>query len=655
MKTVEPISVPRVAPRRTMPVLLLSPVRERVSWRRRLETWGVSVAIHVLMLIVLALIFSANGRRVGETVLESRAIGQLRDDVTSLVPSDHAGDPFTQTRSRDAISIGKDPNSTEVHLGEIEDRPIAADIRIEPPSSLDRMPIRTEINPGFSGVRGILGGGDDSSAGEGRDAAAGKGSGAARSRGRGKSGAIDIGKGRGTGSGGVALSDEIAIAVGPATPFKGRGADMKAKLLRSQGGTVESEKAVELGLDWIARHQRRDGGWGLDTSPECKGGGCPERPAAESDTAATGLALLPFLAAGHTHLVKDRYTATMRKGLSRLIKYQDSTGQLFTGGMSISGMYSHAIATITLCEAYGLTGDPQLKKPAQRGIDFIARSQNLDDGGWRYSPGMPGDTSVFGWQMFALRSGALARLAVPKTTIAGARKYLDFAAADDMGVTYAYRPGRSADPVMTAEALLGRQYFGWSRDNPSLVKGASLVVAHLRESQDRNMYYWYYATQMLHNMGGEDWNQWNTFIRDTLVNTQITGRGCDRGSWDPMFPTPDRWGRRIGRMYVTSLSLLTLEVYYRYLPLYENPGGVADPSAESEPLKPEGAAAGGMNPDDAKGARPRANNDRVLGDRPAGRNRVAVNKFSGTTRDPADQDPADAPPQGGATTTKKAK
>jgi len=49
---------------------------------------------------------------------------------------------------------------------------------------------------------------------------------------------------------------------------------------------------------------------------------------------------------------------------------------------------------------------------------------------------------------------------------------------------------------------------------------------------------------------------------------QVTGMGCDRGSWDPIYPIPDRWAGSAGRLYLTSLSLLTLEVYYRYLPLY---------------------------------------------------------------------------------------
>ena len=231
-------------------------------------------------------------------------------------------------------------------------------------------------------------------------------------------------------------------------------------------------------------------------------------------------------------------------------------------------MYSHAIATMAICEAYGLSKDRMLLEPAQRAIDFIAASQNSNDGGWRYQPGQGGDTSVFGWQMFALRSAKISGLKVAPSVIKGCRAYLDAAAADRSKVTYSYTPGGSPTPTMTAEALLSRQYLGWPRNFPPLVKGASRVAVDLLESNERNIYYWYYATQLLHNMQNKDWEKWNVRIREGLIAMQVTGSGCDKGSWDPFQPQPDRWARSGGRLFLTSLSILSLEVYYRYLPLY---------------------------------------------------------------------------------------
>ena len=360
----------------------------------------------------------------------------------------------------------------------------------------------------------------------------------------------------------------------PSVSFAGRSGAMKAKLLLKEGGTKESERAVELGLEWLARHQRPDGGWSLDTSGQCSKAGCPPRMAMESNTGATGLALLPFLGAGHTHVDKGRYQTTIRRGLAWLMKVQRGSGELYTGGSGISEFYSHGVASMALCEAYGITNDPGLKFAAQKAINFIGASQNKFDGGWRYNPGQEGDTSVYGWQLFALRSASMSGLHVSKAVLKRCRQYLDSAAADPDGTTYAYQPGRPATPVMTAQGLLVRQYLGWKRDDPRLMHGADLVSRDLAQTTERNIYYWYYASQMLHNMHDKHWAEWNSRVRDGLIRMQVGGEGCDRGSWDPTFPETDKWGSLAGRLYTTSMSLLTLEVYYRYLPLYKDGGEI---------------------------------------------------------------------------------
>ncbi len=117
-------------------------------------------------------------------------------------------------------------------------------------------------------------------------------------------------------------------------------------------------------------------------------------------------------------------------------------------------------------------------------------------------PGQEGDTSVFGWQIFALRSGNMAGIKIPKKVLEGLCRYLD-SASDQKRVVYSYQPGRGASAVMTAEGLVSRQLLGWPRDFPALVKGVGQVSAHLQEGGDRNIYYWYYATQLLHNMRNE--------------------------------------------------------------------------------------------------------------------------------------------------------
>jgi hypothetical protein len=91
------------------------------------------------------------------------------------------------------------------------------------------------------------------------------------------------------------------------------------------------------------------------------------------------------------------------------------------------------------------------------------------------------------------------------------------------------------------------------------------LMANLPDEDQRNMYYWYYAAQVMHHMGGQDWDKWNRRMRRILVESQAE-KGCATGSWDP---AGDAWGSGGGRLMVTSLAALTLEVYYRYLPLYK--------------------------------------------------------------------------------------
>jgi hypothetical protein len=83
----------------------------------------------------------------------------------------------------------------------------------------------------------------------------------------------------------------------------------------------------------------------------------------------------------------------------------------------------------------------------------------------------------------------------------------------------------------------------------------------------RDCYLWYYMSQVLVHTGGEEWDNWYDSLGKTLATHQETA-GPRAGSWDPLGPTPDRWGPYGGRLYVTALHLLTLEVPYRHLPTY---------------------------------------------------------------------------------------
>jgi hypothetical protein len=343
--------------------------------------------------------------------------------------------------------------------------------------------------------------------------------------------------------------------------YAGRATGARGTSLGTQGGNETSERAVKLGLKWLAEHQANNGSWSFKHGPDDPG------QLAECTTGATGLALLAFLGAGHTHRVvkgQNEYRTTVNRGLNYLIgqiKYGKDGGDLRGKVVSNEGMYAHAIATLALCEALAMSKDGKLRGPAQRAVDFIVNAQDATGGGWRYKPKERGDTTVTGWQVMVLKSAKAAELKVPDEVVQKAQKFLDSVAAAG-GAKYAYEPGgQPGTPAITAIGLLCRMYLGWTPEIPALEKG----VNYLSETapSPNNIYYNYYATQVLHHWGGDLWKDWNRIMRDHLVATQIQ-EGDAAGSWRP---AGDHSGAG-GKLYQTCLSIMTLEVYYRYMPMY---------------------------------------------------------------------------------------
>ncbi|QDV27181.1 hypothetical protein [Aureliella helgolandensis] len=341
----------------------------------------------------------------------------------------------------------------------------------------------------------------------------------------------------------------------------------------------ETELAIERGLTFLSKFQRPNGSWRLqdfDTTVLIR-----------SDTAATGLALLAFQGAGYTHR-QFKYADQVDLALKFLIENQRPSGDLYIPQDPASDqnawLYSHGIATLALCEAYGMTQDPELKVAAQQALNFMVASQDPKQGGWRYRPQFGADTSVSGWFMMAFKSGQLAGLEVPSETFDRIENYLD-ASQQSPQVPYLYRynpyaadtpqqrHGLQPTAVMTSVGLLMRLYFDWNRNQPRMLAGADHLLDHLPNNgtairSQRDTYYWYYATQVMFHMQGAHWKRWHDELYPLLINHQVA-QGEFEGSWDPLSPTPDLWANYGGRLYVTTLNLLSLEVSYRHLPLYD--------------------------------------------------------------------------------------
>lgn len=352
--------------------------------------------------------------------------------------------------------------------------------------------------------------------------------------------------------------------------MSGRSAAAKSALVKKYGGSDASERAVATGLKWLKTRQFKDGSWSFAHTEHPDNPGDWSQPGSlkEIRTGSTGLALLAYLGAGHTHKKGD-YQEEIKEGLDALVKL----GKLTPTGFDLRGvpgsghghtaMYSHAIATLALCEAYALTKDARYKQQAEGAVRFVVNSQDPKGGGWRYEPGQPGDTSVVGWEVMALKAASQAKLKVPQAAFRGATVFLD-SVQYEKGSQYSYTaiPKTPPTPTLTAAGLLCRMYLGWDNRRPALQAG----VAYLDKVKPNpnNMYYNYYATQVLHHWGGEEWDRWNGAMREQLVRTQLKD-GPEAGSWN----VADPHGSVGGRLFMTSLCIMTLEVYYRHLPLYQ--------------------------------------------------------------------------------------
>lgn len=385
---------------------------------------------------------------------------------------------------------------------------------------------------------------------------------------------------------GNVAAESTAVAANGAKGIDGRKGKARKNKAAIGGGTDESEEAVELGLKWLVRHQSPDGGWDLNHQLIHGERGrrlSPDPGANGVRIGATGLALLPFLGAGYDHK-QGKYRKDVSKGIAFLIR--NGRGNLHgKNGIAFyepdiadaARMYSHTLATLALIEAYLLTKDKNLLPICRAAVRHIIAFQDPERGGWKYRFQSGSDTSVTGWVILTLKNAELAGIQVPDVTYKRAKRFLNSVQSQG-GAAYGYEmPETSPSGSLRAVGLLCRMYGGWKRDNPVLAKGVnhlSKLKPDTRYFQKRarkpsaNIYYNYYTTMVMHHYGGSNWKEWNPVMRDFLVRTQAKN-GPSKGSWfmSNQVGSASSMG---GRLYVTAMAILTLEVYYRYPPIYRN-------------------------------------------------------------------------------------
>ncbi len=342
------------------------------------------------------------------------------------------------------------------------------------------------------------------------------------------------------------------------------------------GGRVN--EAITAGLEWLRKHQDEDGRWDAAgfMKHDKEGDPCTGPGLAVHDVGITGLALLAFLGEGNT-LKLGTYRQQVRKGVKWLLEQQGENGLIGTTA-SQAFAYSHAIATVALCEAYGLSEHRPYKVHAQNAVNYIANARN-PYGVWRYQPREPdGDTSITGWMVQALLSAQAFDLAVDESALKTAMVFFEGVTDPGTGAAGYTKAGQgSSRPVgmqdrfpanktesLTGVVLLCRYLMHQEpKEVPIMMKSADTILSKPPVWNEKDgsidMYYWYYASYAMYQIGGKHWDTWSKKLTAAALKTQKT-TGNDKGSWDPV----DAWGEEGGRVYATATMILCLEAYFRY-------------------------------------------------------------------------------------------
>ena len=336
----------------------------------------------------------------------------------------------------------------------------------------------------------------------------------------------------------------IAIAIAAGMP------SVQAQLAQDRFGETiprDIREMYDRGLAYLSKTQTDEGNW--------TGG--------QQGPGVTGLCMMAFLASGEDPNY-GIYSNQVRKALRSIIREQDpNTGYLG------NSMYHHGFAMLALAEAYGVVdernlwpagGDKDRQRSIGAALELAVRtavtSQKKNPlGAWRYSPdATDADTSVSGSILVGLLAARNAGIEVPDESIDRAIAYYKTMTSDGGQVAYSGIGGFGQGLARTSIASL---VFSVSRrkDLPQYEATVRELTSNLEAPPDHYQEYTrYYQAQALFQGDVEAWEKWNKLLVRQLKEIQQAD-----GSFKSQF------GPELG----TSMSLLSLALNYKFLPIYE--------------------------------------------------------------------------------------
>lgn len=386
-----------------------------------------------------------------------------------------------------------------------------------------------------------------------------------------------------------------------------RGAGVRGTYTRGGAsyGDAATEAAVMKALRWLKATQAPDGSWGTKPEFGLKKG--------MDKAAGAGFAILTYLAHGETPASKE-FGPTVQKALDYLINsvyvVKDKSGKPAkdpngnTPYIRMSGAggseYGFLIGTYALCEAYGMTKNPNAREAAEKTLGRIISGQTAT-GGWNYNMARvtkdgPDDISFGGWAMQAIKAGKMAGIHLPgmeecikkAVNCLKKRNY-----SEKAGFVYrATTNHKGGTGGLAGVGCLAMQLLGYAKEKevanalnvmrdwqPSLDK----VYSYAPGKPENAQYYCYYAAQCKYQAGMcKDatpanftlWKKWNAEMKALYTKAVITV--TDKSGQPITVKDPAGKDRPIGRwenkdhynydVMGTCLAALQLMVYYRYLP-----------------------------------------------------------------------------------------
>ena len=352
----------------------------------------------------------------------------------------------------------------------------------------------------------------------------------------------------------------------PATMRKRCSKEDRILRLQEMGGNPLAEDVVEKGLEWLKATQNSDGSW-----------------TNKHQAAMTGFSVLAYLGRCETPL-SEKYGESCLRGITYLVNLGMKTnGKMGTDLAYDHWCYEHAIASYALCEATTFCNQlninvPNLAEVAKMATEFTLANQHKKTGGWDYSYDTTGrrggDTSIVAWHIQALKAAKHTGLEFKglSRAINDGVDYIESKQSKDGGFGYTSPSGGSnfgKDGYLTMTGGCGLALQMGGKESSSAVRKAAKYVLENSKfeynTEFSDLYGHYYESQMMMIRGGKDWETYNAMFRDQLVTNQEAD-----GSFKK--PGGGKSIRAIGAEftsnvhYRTSLCLLMLEVYYRFLP-----------------------------------------------------------------------------------------